>query len=234
MKNASKWKVLLLFLLPFSFCCCMAAATGSLSGDVFSSYSPNNGYGEGPGQGETPLMGDCANLGVVYPDNPFHGWPVDYETGNWGIVTFWYCNLYANGSPHWGIDLGGDIEGKPIISTAERAWVRQAIACPDSDPCWNYGMGNFVQIESQTRIPEYQRCVSDRGGNLDADECWQNTGWYATYMHLKDVEVEVGQIVLAGALLGHVDNSGNSTGSHLHYQINSPAGGAIDPAPTMQ
>jgi len=234
MKQIWKRRGWLIFLLPFVALCCAAGAALGVNGDLLSSYDSTDGYGDGPGEGETPEIGDCANLGKVYTDNPYHGWPVEYEEGNWGTVTFWFCELYPNGSPHWGIDLGGSIEGKAIVSTAERAWVRQAIACPAAEPCWNYGMGNFVQIEAQIRIADYQRCVTESGGNPDADACWQNTGWYATYMHLKDAEVEEGQIVRAGGLLGHVDNSGNSTGSHLHYQINSPSAGAVDPAPTMQ
>jgi len=229
-----KRRSLLLIILPFACLCCAAGAAGTLDGGVLESYEPVTGYGDGPGQGETPLSGNCATLGMVYADNPFHGWPVDYEQGNWGTVTFWFCNLYPNGSPHWGIDLGGGIEGKAILSTAERGWIRQAEFCPSEDPCWNYGMGNYLQVEAQIRVDGYDQCVAERGGNPDTDECWQNSGWYATYMHLKDVEVEVGQIVRAGDLLGHVDNSGNSTGSHLHYQINSPAAGAVDPAPSMQ
>jgi murein DD-endopeptidase MepM/ murein hydrolase activator NlpD len=40
--------------------------------------------------------------------------------------------------------------------------------------------------------------------------------------------------VYRGQALGKTDNTGNSTGPHLHYQINSPAAGAVDPAPTMR
>ena len=70
------------------------------------------------------------------------------------------------------------------------------------------------------------------------EQCWYGTGWVATYMHLKDIAVEPGQLVFYGDVLGHVDNTGNSTGSHLHYQINMPGadggrGQAVDPAPTM-
>jgi murein DD-endopeptidase MepM/ murein hydrolase activator NlpD len=51
-------------------------------------------------------------------------------------------------------------------------------------------------------------------------------------MHLESVGVSVGQIVRYGQPLGKTDNSGNSTGPHLHYQINN-ASGAVDPAPTL-
>lgn len=58
-------------------------------------------------------------------------------------------------------------------------------------------------------------------------------GWCATYMHLDEWVVSQGQAVSRGQLLGYADNTGNSTGTHLHYQINHPAGFPVDPAPTM-
>lgn len=220
-------------ILPFICYCCAAGVAGAM-GNALGTFEETPGYGEGPGEGEVPVSGNCANLGVIFPDNPFHGWPVAYEPGNWGTVTFWFCDLYTNGTPHWGIDLGGNIEGSAIVCTTERGRIRQAMYCPAADPCWNFGMGNYVQVEAQIRVENYEQCVTEHGGDTEAEECWLDNGWHATYMHLKDIEVEVGQIVHAGETLGHVDNTGNSTGSHLHYQLNSPSAGAVDPAPTMQ
>jgi murein DD-endopeptidase MepM/ murein hydrolase activator NlpD len=61
----------------------------------------------------------------------------------------------------------------------------------------------------------------------------EETGWVATYMHLEKVLVTVEQLIERGDKLGTVDSTGNSTGHHLHYQINGPGAGAIDPAPSM-
>ena len=58
-------------------------------------------------------------------------------------------------------------------------------------------------------------------------------GWCATYMHLDNWVVYGGQVVSHGQLLGYADNTGFSTGTHLHYQINHPSGFAVDPAPTF-
>jgi murein DD-endopeptidase MepM/ murein hydrolase activator NlpD len=62
-------------------------------------------------------------------------------------------------------------------------------------------------------------------------------GWQTVYFHLKDVLVKVGDMVKAGDLIGHADNTGKyTTGSHLHfglYPANPDKGngydGAIDP-----
>lgn len=68
------------------------------------------------------------------------------------------------------------------------------------------------------------------------------------YWHLKDVSVTVGQEIRLGQLIGHADNTGLSTGDHLHFGLkpilkgendwtwwnaepNNGYGGAIDPAP---
>lgn len=58
-------------------------------------------------------------------------------------------------------------------------------------------------------------------------------GWCSTYMHLSSIAVTPGQEVAAGSVLGLVGSTGNSTGPHLHYQINDPAWNTVDPAPTM-
>ncbi len=45
-------------------------------------------------------------------------------------------------------------------------------------------------------------------------------GCYKTiYWHLKDIGVKIGQVVSTGQKLGHCDNTGYSTGSHLHFGL---------------
>ena len=219
------------WMIPF-VCMCCALAPSSMATQQLLGYEGNYGYEEGPGNGVPPGAGDCNNAGVIYADNPYQGWPVEYKPGDWSIVTFYYCNIYPDGSPHWGIDLG--LDEQRIVVTTQRAVVRQAEACDGNSTCWNYGMGRYVQIEAQIPVNSYDQCVADHGGNLEANECWADSGWLATYMHLKEVRVDVGQIVHREDGLGITDNSGNSTGPHLHYQINSPTAGAVDPAPTMR
>ncbi len=61
----------------------------------------------------------------------------------------------------------------------------------------------------------------------------EELGWVATYMHLESIAVQPLELVERGQVLGRVDSTGNSSGPHLHYQINGPGVGAIDPAPAM-
>jgi murein DD-endopeptidase MepM/ murein hydrolase activator NlpD len=58
-------------------------------------------------------------------------------------------------------------------------------------------------------------------------------GWCAIYMHLDGFAVIAGQQVQRGEVVGYADNTGFSTGDHLHYQINNPAGQPVDPGPTF-
>ncbi len=44
-------------------------------------------------------------------------------------------------------------------------------------------------------------------------------GYYTTYNHLSDIDVEVGQEVTAGDAIGEVGNTGNSFGAHLHFEV---------------
>jgi murein DD-endopeptidase MepM/ murein hydrolase activator NlpD len=221
-----------LMLLPLLTCLCCSLTCAALGSQPWFDIQKNYGYGAGSGSGEVPGGGDCANAGVIFADNPFHGWPLDYRPGDWSIVTFYFCAHYADGSPHWGMDFGAPSGEAQALNTCERGRVLQANDCDGESPCWNYGMGRFVQVQAQVRVPDYDQCVADHGGDDQADACWADSGWRATWMHLESVGVSVGQIVRYGQPLGRTDNSGNSTGPHLHYQINN-ASGAVDPAPTL-
>lgn len=148
-----------------------------------------------------PEGATCDNVGVVYPDNPVHGWPVP-GTG-WGNITAYYCDptyYQIFGRTHWGVDISAP-NGTPVVATVDGVVVRAGY-----DDV--YGMGGNVKV-----------CASN--------------GWCVIYMHLQAWAVQVGERVTVGQNIGWVDNTGNSTGPHLHYQINDPNGRPVDPAPTM-
>lgn len=83
--------------------------------------------------------------------------------------------------------------------------------------------------------------VDDHGGNgivLQAEPVLQN--FFTIYWHLiqDDAVVQTNQKVKAGDLLGYADNTGNSTGDHLHFGLtiypadfNNGYQGHIDPQP---
>ena len=150
------------------------------------------------------------------------------------------------------------LDGAEVLSTAAFACV-SAVA---NDGGAHHGMGNHVLIRAlkcHTRCGRLGE-PEDEGQHLylaraQAEECLdvppgcrendplscqgdllldcRETGWRAAYFHLRDTAVQTGQLVVRNDVLGWIDSTGNSTGSHLHYQINSPQTGAIDPAPSM-
>ncbi len=109
--------------------------------------------------------------------------------------------------------------------------LRSVVACFDGTVSLTAGMGGLG------------RSVFLRG------DC----GWSATYAHLNDDNpgtdddsaelrltfssgIQEGSRVRAGQLLGYLGNSGNAkrVGSHLHFELSPPSGGAVDPAPYLK
>ncbi len=69
--------------------------------------------------------------------------------------------------------------------------------------------------------------------------------WKTRYWHLKTIAVKLGQIVNTGDIIGYADNTGYSSGDHLHFEVkpqkqkyenlDSDNGyfGAVDPMPLL-
>ncbi|MEV0647079.1 M23 family metallopeptidase [Phytomonospora sp. NPDC050363] len=72
----------------------------------------------------------------------------------------------------------------------------------------NGGYGNFVLIE-----------------HGDGVETW--------YGHFSDIDVEVGQKVESGQVLGQAGSTGDVTGPHLHFEVHVD-GNPVDPVPFLQ
>lgn len=56
-----------------------------------------------------------------------------------------------------------------------------------------------------------------------------DNGWTVTFMHMNNFVVSSGQKVQQGDFVGESGNTGNSTGPHLHLQVNDPSGNPINP-----
>ncbi|GAB2909431.1 hypothetical protein GCM10027047_04510 [Rhodococcus aerolatus] len=54
-------------------------------------------------------------------------------------------------------------------------------------------------------------------------------GTISTYGHVESLETSVGARVSAGQLIATMGNRGQSTGPHLHLEIETPGGGKVDP-----
>jgi murein DD-endopeptidase MepM/ murein hydrolase activator NlpD len=54
-------------------------------------------------------------------------------------------------------------------------------------------------------------------------------GWQTLYAHMSQVNVSCGQGVFQGSVIGGVGSSGNSTGAHLHFEMQSDVYGKVNP-----
>lgn len=94
---------------------------------------------------------------------------------------------------HNGIDFGALIpgrEGNPIYAVADGKVVISKI---NSGGIYK-GYGYYVVVE-------------------------HDNGYCSLYAHLQKLEVRQGQMVKQGQVIGHMGNTGNSTGCHLHFEI---------------
>ncbi len=57
-------------------------------------------------------------------------------------------------------------------------------------------------------------------------------GYLTIYGHMMDFKVKAGDKVQAGDVIGQSDNTGNSTGPHLHFELRKNSV-AVDPAPLL-
>ena len=105
---------------------------------------------------------------------------------------------YRWGRLHNGIDIGGPKMGTNIFAASDGVVVAVNKSCPDdggstlSNTCGG-GLGNYVVIQHDNNI-------------------------YTQYGHMtSDIPVKVGQTVARGKVIGHMGNSGRTTGRHLHF-----------------
>lgn len=80
------------------------------------------------------------------------------------------------------------------------------------------GYGNN---QGATGNASYGNCVKLQHGN----------NYYTLYAHLSSVTVSYGQKVKKGDVIGRMGNTGNSYGTHLHFEVRKGASTCIDPAP---
>jgi murein DD-endopeptidase MepM/ murein hydrolase activator NlpD len=122
---------------------------------------------------------------------------------------------------------------EPIIG-GQRFHTGIDLACPEGTPVhtvtdgiahvtlgWGGGYGNNVVVEVEMQLP----------GDLVAQH------YFVRYAHLDTVLVADGAVVRDGDLVGLEGSTGNSTGPHLHFEVDRGAAlatSSIDPAPLLE
>ncbi len=94
---------------------------------------------------------------------------------------------------------------------------------------WGIPTGTPVKAAQDGQVLELRRDATGYGTHVRLQHA---DGYLTIYGHMMDFAVVAGQTVKAGDVLGRSDNTGNSTGPHLHFELrlnNVP----IDPAPLL-
>lgn len=136
-------------------------------------------------------------------------------SSNFGMRTM-KSNGYVVHRMHEGVDIatkrGTDLyavsDGK--IRSVNKACSQEGFYNGQGGGCLvngkQMGWGNYVQIE----FPN---------------------GYYVVYAHMSTIpeHIKVGATVKKGEVIGQSGNTGNTTGPHLHFELRTPEGKAIDP-----
>lgn len=120
-------------------------------------------------------------------------WPVP----NYYVITTEFGEIYnlvnPAGSAHTGADIAGSgINGKPIKAMADGTVTTASYG--------SYGYGNYVIINHGKNTTD---------GNV----------YISLYGHASSLAVSKGQKVTKGQVIAYVGSTGNSTGSHLHFEV---------------
>src|SRR5688572_2188244 len=97
---------------------------------------------------------------------------------------------------------------------------------------WGIPTGTSIKAAQVGTVTVVRSDATGYGTHVRIEHTEGRVKYTTIYGHLMKANVEVGDVVNAGDVIGKSDNTGNSTGPHLHFEIrrgNKP----IDPAPLL-
>jgi|GEM_PF-6910537 len=133
---------------------------------------------------------------------------------------------------HTGVDFATPI-GTPVYAVADGEVVRVGRGCQNVPLEFN-----CLEADEEEREAKGCNC-NQRMGNFVVIQHKTLQGiFYSFYLHLSEVEVEVGDEVAGGFTeIGKTGNTGLTTGPHLHFELRTAAylqeGTPIDPSPYL-
>lgn len=131
---------------------------------------------------------------------------VTYDPDNlasmWTTYTTVYLGNYVSGDfdegagSHCGVDIVPMVKNDTVYAVLDGVVEKAEFKAAD---------GNYVLIRHD--------------GVRDPDDFSKTTTLYSAYLHLDSLAVSAGASLKEGDVLGKSGNTGNSTGEHLHFQI---------------
>lgn len=94
---------------------------------------------------------------------------------------------------------------------------------------WAVPTGSPVVAAQAGKVSQVRNDATGYGHHVRIQH---DEGYLTIYGHLMDTAVRVGDSVRAGEVIGRSDNTGNSTGPHLHFELRRN-NVAVDPAPLL-
>lgn len=153
-----------------------------------------------------PTVNKIVAKGTKYYSNPT-GTYINVGTDEWRWPTLSPYVITSRfgwrwGKHHNGIDISGTGFGSPIYSATDGVVIAAYSSCADrgyyGNNCGNQ-WGNYLRVQ----YGEYT----------------------IIYAHMRsDLRVSIGQTVTRGQIIGTMGDSGSSTGTHLHFAIQSSSG----------
>lgn len=111
------------------------------------------------------------------------------------------------GKNHVGVDIVGTTGGASYIKAHSDGVVYNVVDGKNNDKNSSgvNSYGNYIQLK-------------------------HSDGYYTLYAHLKKgLKLKKGDVVKEGSVIGTMGNSGNSYGTHLHFEVRNPNNYVIDP-----
>ena len=143
-------------------------------------------------------LGDTTNCGFMNASICGFSWPLKKQPKNYSKPA---CQFRASrGSYHCGDDYSHFVTiGTPVYAILDGKVETSK---------YGGGYGNYIEINHGD--------IYNKGKNV-----------YSLYGHLSARNVSAGQTVKAGEMIGKAGSTGNSSGPHLHLELNYSLGGGI-------
>jgi murein DD-endopeptidase MepM/ murein hydrolase activator NlpD len=201
-----------------------------LTGEVFAGTGLEGTEGIGTGYGGNPFINQSSKKNVtiktsmdILPmvkhaanetkeDNPKP--PITFEPVRLSVSL---AEVEASNWLEYGNEIGDREDPVPFIWPAEKRWLSGYnfsvshpgidIAAPTGDLIFAAASGKVISVN-----------YSNRGyGNMVMID--HLNGYQTLYAHLSTILAEMGSYVIQGQPIGLAGNTGNSMGSHLHFEI---------------